>query len=733
MKWLFIKLFVLFLFASPLTFWGQAISRNLDFEQKNSSPWIKTNFAKKQYLITSDSVTKHSGQYSLRLSFDTMSNGISDGTIYNYLPIDVIGGKLKFSAWVLQSNPADTSGFISCVVSQDLGERKTAVKGKRVINAKEWTRLEWEINIDSFALPVHHVRFNIGATGKNVFWVDDINIEVDGKELYSQPSFASAENEKITPLSIQQRKNLQYLCYTWGFLKYFHPQVAEGKYNWDMELFKLIPVIKKAVSDKELSKILLSWIDSLGEIPVCQTCTVLIPDTVFTKNLDLAWMHSSSFSVNLRKKLANILANRHQGKSYYVNYIYAQNLDFVNENNYGNWRSTDYPNEVFRLQFLFRYWNTIQYFYPYKYIIGSDWNLVLNKFIPLFSGAANIASYHLLMAELVNSVNDSHSGLYDTIVQKEIVPFTLPVKTSMIEKKLVVTAFKNDSLAKVNGLQKADIIEKINGQSIKQIIDNRIHLVNGSNYSVKLAYMNTYNYITGGKDSLVKLNIIRGRNKLLLQVKRYSQFWGEYTKDTVRWKILPGNIGLVNMGILEKNDVDSMFRELKSTRAIIFDVRNYPRSTIFSICKYLYEKPTAFTKVLAPNPDYPGTFLWKDPVVYGPLSTDTNKFHYKGKVLILVNQNTQSHAEWTAMALQSVPGAITIGSQTSGADGNVSHLYLTGGYHTNMTGLGVFYPDGTPTQQVGVKIDININQTVKGIIEGRDELLEKAISLIEKE
>ena len=506
--------------------------------------------------------------------------------------------------------------------------------------------------------------------------------------------------------------------------------MAVGKYNCDMELFKMIPVVKKVTSDEALSATILSWINSLGEIPVCKTCNNNIPDSVFTKNLDLAWMQSSLLSGDLRNKLAYILANRHQGGSYYLNYRPAQNLDFLNENNYGNWREIGYPNELFRLQFLFRYWNTIQYFYPYKYIIGKDWNLVLNKLIPLFSGAANITGYHLLMTEFINSVNDSHSGLPDSIVQKELAPFALPVKTMMIENKPVVTVFKNDSLAKASGLLAGDIIEKINGQAVKQIIDNKIHLVNGSNYPVKLAYMNIYDYITGGKDTSVRLSIKRGNNKLSLQVKRYSQFPIENKKDTTHWRILPGNIGFVNMGMLEKKDIDSMFSRFANTRAIIFDIRNYPRGTIFTICKYLYEKPAAFAKILVPNLDFPGTFLWKGNIVYGPTTADITNLHYRGKIVILVNENTQSHAEWTAMAFQAVPGSITIGSQTSGADGDVSHLYLTGGYHSNMTGIGVFYPDDTPTQRVGIKIDITVHPTVKGILEKRDEVLDKALEIL---
>ncbi len=47
-----------------------------------------------------------------------------------------------------------------------------------------------------------------------------------------------------------------------------------------------------------------------------------------------------------------------------------------------------------------------------------------------------------------------------------------------------------------------------------------------------------------------------------------------------------------------------------------------------------------------------------------------------------------------------------------------------------ISGIGIFYPDGKPTQRVGVKIDHVLKPTIKGTIEGRDELLEKAKEML---
>jgi C-terminal processing protease CtpA/Prc len=108
----------------------------------------------------------------------------------------------------------------------------------------------------------------------------------------------------------------------------------------------------------------------------------------------------------------------------------------------------------------------------------------------------------------------------------------------------------------------------------------------------------------------------------------------------------------------------------------------------------------------------------------GPNSPNPNSYH--GGVVLLVDERTQSHAEFTTMCLQTAPLATTIGSQTAGADGNVSLVWFPGGISTYFSGIGVYYPDGAETQKVGVRVDVTVHPTIAGIQAGRDEVLEKA-------
>lgn len=537
--------------------------------------------------------------------------------------------------------------------------------------------------------------------------------------------------QQIPKLSQQQIHQLALLGQVWGFLKYYHPAVAKGKFDWDEELFKKIPLVKNAKNGQELSTVFINWIDSLGAVAPCKKCSEL-PKDLLLYNLDEKWMTDESFSGPLQQKISFIKNNRHRGPGYYVKYAPAMEAEFIHEKEYDS-AGMVYPGETFRLHFLFRFWNTINYFFPYKNIIGKDWTVALHEFVPQFAEAADTLQYQLAIAKLTHSVNDSHSGMYNTTVQNEYGKLFLPVRMKIINDEAVVTGYWDETLGKQSGLQRGDVIEKVGDKRIKELIDARIALVNGSNYPTKMRALLSFNYITGGKDSIVNLTVRNKKGRSEMKVTRYpfETFKYKPAPGSVM-KILPGNIGYVNMGMLEIKQVDSVMQQLKGCTGIIFDIRNYPKGTMFKVALYLLTSQQSFARMTQPNLDYPGTFLWKKYLnLVGPLRPGKDYFHYRGQVVLLVDESSQSHAEWTAMSLQTVPGSVTIGSQTAGADGNTIHITWPGQVKGVMTGLGVFYPDGSPTQRVGVKVDIEIHPTVEGIRDGRDEVLERAVKYIQ--
>ena len=109
-----------------------------------------------------------------------------------------------------------------------------------------------------------------------------------------------------------------------------------------------------------------------------------------------------------------------------------------------------------------------------------------------------------------------------------------------------------------------------------------------------------------------------------------------------------------------------------------------------------------------------------------------SKNGYNGKVYILINENTGSTGEFLTMYLKSSINAVLIGQNSAGADGNMVLLQLPGLIKTSFSGIGIYNPDGTKVQSIGIKPDFFVPRTYENIISGEDYILKYAIDLIHK-
>ena len=150
------------------------------------------------------------------------------------------------------------------------------------------------------------------------------------------------------------------------------------------------------------------------------------------------------------------------------------------------------------------------------------------------------------------------------------------------------------------------------------------------------------------------------------------------------FRLLSKDVAYLKLSAVKAADAESYVRQASVTKGWIIDIRNYPSEfVVFALGSHPGFTPTAFVLFSVENLSVPGEFLFTDPHFLKP-----EEPHYSGKIVILVDEATQSSAEYTAMAFRSVPGAIVIGSTTAGADGNVSRIQLPGGLNTMISGIG---------------------------------------------
>lgn len=82
------------------------------------------------------------------------------------------------------------------------------------------------------------------------------------------------------------------------------------------------------------------------------------------------------------------------------------------------------------------------------------------------------------------------------------------------------------------------------------------------------------------------------------------------------------------------------------------------------------------------------------------------------------------------MGLRTGDNVVVLGSNSIGADGNITVLPLPHGNQLRFSALGIYTPEMGQTQRVGLTPDIEVYPTIEGIKEGRDELMEAAVAYL---
>jgi C-terminal processing protease CtpA/Prc len=522
---------------------------------------------------------------------------------------------------------------------------------------------------------------------------------------------------------ITETQKLAATCKVWGFLKFYHPNVTDGSKNWDEQLFQILPKVEEAQSSEAFSLIIENWITSLGEVKEYKTPKSTSKKEYFNKNFDLSWLSKNDlFSKSLSKKLKFIEENRIQGKQFY--YTSDPYIKVQNEIKYPDFKWTD---KNLRLLALFRYWNQMEYFFPYKYKMDENWDNVLIEMLPRFIAPESEKDFVLAMREISIKLDDTHASTQTSKMFEYFGDKFTPFDVAFIDNKAVVVNLKNDSLAKNDDIRIGDVIAKVDGKKVEDLINENLKYAEGSNKPAILK--NIYWAVFNGKTTSIEIEFSRENKISNKTIKRYKyQDLKIQFPDAENWKLLDDNIGYIDVESIKADELPAVMEKFKNTKAIIYDARKYPQEDNIEedLASYLYPGNKAFAKFIDADLTYPGRYIWREDQKTGK----TNPDYYKGKAIILENEKTQSHGEHLVMCLQASPNATIIGSQTAGADGGTCRFEIIKGYNTVFTGFGIFYPNKKETQRIGIVPDIEVKPTILGIQQGKDEVLDRAILFV---
>ncbi|HWN07665.1 MAG TPA: S41 family peptidase [Steroidobacteraceae bacterium] len=543
--------------------------------------------------------------------------------------------------------------------------------------------------------------------------------------LDTDTEFATGSSIDSSRFTVQQVDNLAVLARVWGFLKYHHPRVARGELHWDFELFRVLPGILKASDAAARNAVLLAWTRKIGEPEPCDPCATVPQDAQLFA--DLEWIHDrENLGDELSRYLEDVYRNRAAGEEQFfvVPGTNSGKAVFENEPAY---ESFETPDTGYRVLALFRYWNIIEYWFPYRDVIGTSWPDVLREFVPKLAAASSRLEYGLALSKLVARVQDSHAVLADTDVLPPRGACQAPVDIRFVEGSATIVAYAHASKGPATELRTGDVIAAVDSVPVATLVTDRIRYYAGSNEARKLDWA-AYLLLRGPCEN-VALDVVRAGERMEVEISRVPLAELEFAQaarhdrpgDTLQW--LADDIAYIKLSTIDVADVGDYMERVQKARGLVIDIRAYPTNGVGPVLGgHLVPEPKEFAQLSGVDLRNPGTFPW----TYKP-RLDPVAPYFAGKVAILVDERTISQAEFTAMAFRTAPGAVVVGSATAGADGSMTTVPLPGGHATWISGVGVFYPDRSPTQRVGIVPDIVVTPTVAGIRDGRDEVIERAI------
>jgi C-terminal processing protease CtpA/Prc len=423
------------------------------------------------------------------------------------------------------------------------------------------------------------------------------------------------------------------------------------------------------------------------------------------------------------------------------------------------------PSLEYRLLAVFRLWNVFHYFHPYIELAG-DWDAVLPELIARMAAiqeGTKGRDYALAIAEMAARTADGHTSLtgnptLDALYGEAPLPFLVRwiegawVATTVSEDPAIrnshgdaepgETGEDEDAEADKAGkdakafdyVEVGDVVVSLDGVPVAVREDLlRRHLAAATEAGMRRKIADR---LLGGPQGSAAAVTVKGRDGRLKTVKlRRGPWTPKPAGETVR--LLPDSLGYVDLNRLTIQEIDGMFEKLKGTRGIVFDMRGYPNGTGWDIAARLNVRNARFGA------------LFRRPLVTGiggdeeraeqtsvsfaqPIAPSEGA-KYTGRTVLLIDERTVSQSEHLGLLFEAANGTKFVGTQTAGTNGDITYFTLPGIASVRFSGHDVRHADGRQLQRIGLVPDLLAAPTLRGVREGRDEVLERGIEFLKRE
>ncbi|MBC6700375.1 S41 family peptidase [Hymenobacter puniceus] len=380
-------------------------------------------------------------------------------------------------------------------------------------------------------------------------------------------------------------------------------------------------------------------------------------------------------------------------------------------------------NRAVRLADVVITWNVFQHFYPYFAVTNSNWPTALPEALRMAYPEQSAQEFLGTLRRLTARLHDGHVRVH--LSSGTAFLFRLPVEWEWVQQQLVVTRVLGDSVP----VQRGDVIKTINGQPADAYFRTAEQYISAATPGW-LRYRAARETTTGLAGTAVQLQVQNAAGALRAVTLRHSVAPTNHTSTAAQpaaRRISP-TVYYLNLDQLPMDSINALLPELARAKAIICDLRGYPKNNHELLAHLLPRPDTARHWMRVPRYLYPNQQKLAG-YAYMGWQMQPKAPHLAARIIFITDGSAISYAESFMGMVEGYQLATIIGQPTAGTNGNVNPFVLPGRYSISWTGMEVRKHDGRQHHGVGITPDIYLEKTLQGVREGRDEFLEKAIEL----
>ncbi|QEH37715.1 Peptidase family S41 [Aquisphaera giovannonii] len=370
-------------------------------------------------------------------------------------------------------------------------------------------------------------------------------------------------------------------------------------------------------------------------------------------------------------------------------------------------------------------WNILEHFYPYFDVARADWPATLRLALESAATDKDGLAFLATLRRMVASLRDGHGNV---VFGEQPPAGPLPIRWDWVEGKLVVTEVAPE--AGGPDVRRGDVVRAIDGRPAAEVVEDAERLISAA--TPQWARWNALRAIANGPPgSRTTLGLERADGTFHRASLIHAEP-GMPPSESRPPKVAEVRPGIFYVDLDRVSDAD--FREalprLEKASGIVFDFRGYPsRISPDTFFPHLVDHPVASPQWHIPTILKPG----RGGMTFdrgGEWSLRPAAPFLKARRAFLIDGRAISYAESCLGIVEHEHLGELVGGPTAGTNGNINVIDLPGGYKVVFTGMKVLKHDGSRHHGVGIRPTVPVSRTIRGVAEGKDEALEKAIGIV---